>query len=171
MRCRSARRSQDAGRWTDRTGFLVERDIMISAYAIRRLNEARKLSDDLASRTFTVRRHALVGGAPDAWGRHEVWKHYDLENGFPVTLGLPALCNQVIHSWIWMLSADATGALDGVFVSSDRERRRGLYFFSLDLLTGVFTDVGEEDIVEIQMRADERGERQIVRVIAGPPNR
>jgi glycerol kinase len=32
-------------RWTERTGFLAERDIMVSAYAIRKLLEARKVSD------------------------------------------------------------------------------------------------------------------------------
>ena len=30
-------------RWTERTMFLVERDIMISAYAIRKLKEANKI--------------------------------------------------------------------------------------------------------------------------------
>jgi hypothetical protein len=29
-------------RWTERTSFLVERDIMVSAYAVRKLNEAHQ---------------------------------------------------------------------------------------------------------------------------------
>jgi hypothetical protein len=34
-------------RWLERTSFLVERDVMVSAYAVRKLNEGRKLSDNL----------------------------------------------------------------------------------------------------------------------------
>lgn len=44
-------------RWPDRSSFLVERDVMVAAYAIRRLNEARKISDELARVRVPVLRH------------------------------------------------------------------------------------------------------------------
>lgn len=62
-------------RWTERTSFLVERDLMNAGYALRRLNETRKISDELAAERVTVQRHNLVRGPSDIWNRHEFWEH------------------------------------------------------------------------------------------------
>lgn len=43
-------------RWTERTMFLVERDIMVSVYAIRKLNEAKRISDRLRGERVRVQR-------------------------------------------------------------------------------------------------------------------
>jgi hypothetical protein len=51
-------------RWTEHASFAVERDVMVAAYAIRRLIEARKLSDDLTSTEVEVIRHNLSAAAP-----------------------------------------------------------------------------------------------------------
>ncbi len=37
-------------RWTERTGYLIEQDFMVSAYAIRKLIDAHKVSDKLRQR-------------------------------------------------------------------------------------------------------------------------
>jgi hypothetical protein len=153
-------------RWTDRTNFLIERDIMTSAYAIRKLHEARKISDQLARRKLNVKRFKLVGKVLDHWSR-EFWESFDLESPTETQVSLTFLCNQIIHSFAWIISATEEGELfDGVFVSSDRERRRFLYFIHVDLLIGLFREVGEEDIVEMSMSADENGERYIAQVIS-----
>jgi hypothetical protein len=47
-------------RWTQQTTFLVERDIMIAAFAIRKLTEAHKLSDDVARREVVVIQHPCL---------------------------------------------------------------------------------------------------------------
>ena len=57
------RRSQK--RWTGKTSFLIERDIMVAAFAIRKLIEAHKLSDDVTSHQVAVMRHSLSGRIPD----------------------------------------------------------------------------------------------------------
>jgi hypothetical protein len=55
---------------------------------------------------------------------------------------------------------------DGIFVSSDRERRKYLYFIGADLLIRLFREIGEEDIVEIAMSANSSGERYISQVVS-----
>jgi hypothetical protein len=158
-------------RWTERTGFLVERDVMTSAYAVRKLIEARKVSDELSAQRVVVKRHPLIGRAPDIWDRYEFWKHYDLEHGTNAELTLETFCNQIIHSWVWSLSAtDPGNEFDGIFVSSDRNRRSCLYFISIQTLIKVFRAVGSEDIVYSQMQRDEHGEMQwIIRSSGRPP--
>ncbi|MGW5613605.1 hypothetical protein [Streptomyces sp. NPDC003877] len=103
---------------------------------------------------------------PDVHNNHKLWDLYDLEKGRDVELSLTNLCNQVIHSWVWGFASGGNGiGLDGVFVSSDRKRRKCLYFLSIDILVDLFRSVGEEEIYHIEMRRDETGEMKFTRII------
>lgn len=150
-------------RWTERTSFLVERDLMNAGYAIRRLNEARKISDELAAETVTVQRHNLIGGPVDVWNRHKIWEHFDLDRPETVELALTEFSNQLIHSWVWMLSATETKPyrFDGVWVSSDWASKRYLYFFSADTLVQLFRAIGLDDIMTLGYQ---RGEDGVMRI-------
>ncbi|MDI3424152.1 hypothetical protein [Streptomyces luteolus] len=153
-------------RWTDRTGFLGERDVMMGAYSVRRLRESFKISDDLVNRAWPVRIHDQCGPTPDVYNRHKFWDLYDLEKGRGTELSLANVCNQVIHSWIWGFAAGKKGnGLGGIFVSSDRKRKKCLYFMSVDMLVDLFRSVGEEDVCHIEMRRDEVAEMKVTRIV------
>jgi len=51
-------RRKNQARWMARTSFLVERDTMTAAYAVRKLIQAHKVSDELRREGVQVRRHA-----------------------------------------------------------------------------------------------------------------
>ncbi|MET9870645.1 hypothetical protein ABZZ16_31690 [Streptomyces sp. NPDC006386] len=103
---------------------------------------------------------------PDVHNNHKLWDLYDLGKGRGAELSLTNVCNQVIHSWIWGFAAGENGVgLDGVFVSSDRKRRKCLYFLSIDMLVDLFRSVGEEEIYHIEMRRDETGEMKFTRIV------
>lgn len=158
-------------RWTERTSFLVERDLMNAGYALRRLNEARKVSDELAAQRITVLRHILARGPIDIWNRHEFWKHFDMQNPEPVDLTLTEFSNQLIHSWVWSLSAaeDAAQGFDGVWVSSDWASKTCLYFISAETLIGLFRAVGLDDVVEVQYQRGGDGVMRVVKASRGNP--
>lgn len=157
-------------RWTDRSSFLVERDVMVGAYAIRKLVEARKVSDALASQNIAVQEYPLTGRAPDIWRRDEIWKHYDLDSGRDTSISLTWLCNQIIHSFVWLLSAEEPPPhyLNGIYVASDRKRLQGLYYITIETLVRLFYSIGGENIVEATMSRDGSGDMQILRLIARP---
>jgi hypothetical protein len=149
-------------RWTERTTFLVERDAMTAAYAVRKLIEAHKLSDEVLRGGVPVRSHKLIGEPVDIWNRDEFYQHYDMEQAQNETLALTEFCNQIIHSWVWMPSADdETDRFDGIYVSSDRARKEHIYFVSVDVLVTVFRTVGHDDIVAWRMEMDNNGVRHI----------
>ncbi|WP_054820532.1 hypothetical protein [Arthrobacter sp. JCM 19049] len=151
-------------RWTERSSFLVERDFMTSAYAIRRLNEAHKISDDLAKTKVPVIRHKRIGSVPDIWNRHEIWEHYDLENGVRDHITIPHMCNQLIHSFIWFLSAtEDTELFNGAFVVSENERHKHLYFLPVESLIALCRNVAAEDIGSVQYQ---RGSDGIMRIVS-----
>lgn len=152
-------------RWSERTSFLVERDVMNAAYAVRKLNEARKISDELAAETVAVQEHLLLGRPVDIWNRHEFYEHYDMEHPRPVELALADFYNQVIHSWVWMLSGaeEPPHLFDGIYVSSDRRRKSRIYFLAASTLVRVFRTVAHDDIVSSQMQRDSNGDMRIVK--------
>lgn len=141
-------RKKTQKRWTDRSGFLVERDIMVGAYSVRRLIECWKVSHDLAASRISIVTYPLIESAPNFYNKYFYWELYDLDCPTKVTLSVQETCNQIIHSWMWSLSATEGNELDGIFVSSDRKRGSLLYFIHIDALIELFTSVGEENIAQ-----------------------
>lgn len=157
-------------RLTERTAFLIERDVMNAAYAVRKLNEARKISDELVAETVTAHEHLLLGRPVDIWNRDRFYEHYDMEHPQAVELTLRAFYNQVIHSWVWMLSGaeEPPHMFDGIYVSSDWERKSRVYFFSADTLIKVFRAVADDGIVRSEMLRDENGAMHIIKANREP---
>ena len=141
-------------RWTERSGFLVERDIMVSAYSIRRLVEALKVPDRLVGQRLRIRQHALLHGqVPDFWNQYLLWELFDCEHYTTAQMSLLDVCNQIVHSWMWSLSADEESELfNGIYVSSDRRRTSVLYFIHVDQLIETFRAIGLEDVPQKVMR-------------------
>jgi hypothetical protein len=158
-------RRQSQKRWPEQSFFLTERDIMFAAYMIRKLVEAKKLSDDATGRDIVVIEHPLSGSVPDMMSYERIWKNYDLQAGVECTLSLVDLCNQIIHSFNWTIACDEHGGLGGIFVSSDRARRKTLYFVDIALLIVILREVGYDDVVEMQMKRDANGQVQVVSLI------
>jgi hypothetical protein len=99
-------------RWTDRTGYLVERDFVLSAHAMRKLIESHAVSDELGQRQFPVRRFESMGNS------------YDFDNGRRNTLSVLDLCHEIVHSFVFEFCCGETDDLfDGVYVSSDRQNK------------------------------------------------
>ena len=145
-------------RWTERTNFLVERDIMVSAYMIRKLHEAHKVSDALNSAPVHVTAYKLVGSAPELYS-DEV-EGFDMEHPEKRTLKLQQLCNQFIHSFVFIhFFGDAERTWEGVGVASDRDRKKNLHYVESIVLIELIRKVAYEDIVSIGMSTDENGER------------
>lgn len=143
---------------------------MVGCYAIRKLHEARKVSDALAAREWEVTRHALTSARrPDIWARATPWEYSDFPHGTSAMLSITDLCNQVVHSYIWLLSATEAGDFDGIYVASDRQRLSGLFFISVDRFVELFRAVGSEDITYVRMQRDTNGDLQYVGILAREP--
>lgn len=158
-------------RWTEQSSFIVERDIMVSAYALRRLMETKKLSDRVARSHVAIIKHLSKGPMPDAWNRGEYWELYDLETSQQSQLGLAQYCNQLIHSYVWSTSANEhTGLFDGVYAVSEKDRTKHLFFISAKAIVSVCRKAGGEDIKSYQMDATSESLRYISRTAAFGPN-
>ena len=138
---------------------------IFAAYMIRKLVEANKISDDVTGRNIVVIEHPLSGRVPDVMSYERIWKNYDLQAGVECTLSLIDLCNQIIHSFNWTIVRYEPGGLGGIFVSSDRARRKTLYFVDIVLFIVILREIGYDDVVEIQMKRDANGQMQAISLL------
>jgi hypothetical protein len=133
-------------RWTDRTGYLIERDFVTGAYAMRKLIESHDASDELTQRQVPVRRSELRGTAPDPRHPADVEESYDLENGRRSTLSVVQLCREILHSLVFMFCCGETADLfDGVYVSSDRHKNDRVYLVLASDFIALCCDIGMGD--------------------------
>jgi hypothetical protein len=85
-------------RWTQRTDFLIERDFMTAAYAMRKLIESQSVSAEHRLRRIPVRRH----------------------DGRRGSLTALELCDEILHSVEFTCFCGETADLfDGVYVVFD----------------------------------------------------
>lgn len=151
--------------WTEEAAFLVERDVMIGCYAIRKLLESPgKISDETRGTSWPVNIFPLKDRAPDFWDAYDFFEYYDFEDSIPGSIGLEQLCNQVIHSRIFTTCvAQDSGSVNGILVTSDKVSSKRIYHADLDVVIRAFRAVSNDDVVHLVMKRNADGVRQVVK--------
>ena len=129
-------------RWTDRTGLLIERDFIVGSYAMRKLVDSHDVSAEMCRRHIPVRRYELTGQRPDP---ADISESYDFENGRRSTLSVKNLCDEIVNSFAFTFFCGETADLfDGVYVSSDRDKKRHVYLVLASDFIALCSDMGSE---------------------------
>ncbi len=135
---------------------------MLGFYAIRKLIEARKISDDVATRAVVLSSHPTRGKPITRLNWHRLAELYDLEKGRKESRHLPFVCDQIIHSYVFMPSVSPRG-LEGILFASDRQKNERVFGLSADRLVELFDVVGGNDPLYFAMRKNDRsGDYDIV---------
>jgi hypothetical protein len=130
-------------RWTDRTGYLIERDFILSAYAMRKLIQSHKVSDKLRQHQFPVVRYDLIGNPPDPRFTDDIADSYDFENGRRRALSVLELCHEILHSFVFAFCCGESADLfDGAYVSSDRDKNEFVYLVLASDFITLCCDIG-----------------------------
>ena len=107
----------------------VERAVMYGFFALRKLEESDKLTKDTQSQTLKWHRFpAIIGKRMPRHKRQELDDYFDMLSPERVQLSPRELANQVIHSYVFTHLVDSRDRLRGVFVASDRGRKRGVLY-------------------------------------------
>ena len=113
----------------DQAFFRLERDHMYGFFAVRRLIESFKLSTTTANLAIPVTQYPFrTKSFLTMHNRADIARHYDFDRPTKAALTLRALCNQVIHSYVFTLAIDQASHLVGLFVNSEYRRRRTLAY-------------------------------------------
>jgi hypothetical protein len=128
-------------RWTDRTGYLIERDFIVGAYAMQKL--IGSAPDEVRQRQFPVVRYELSGDPPDPRVPDDIADSYDFENGRRSALSVVELCDEIVHSFVFAFCCGETADLfDGVYVSSDRDNNSYVYLVLASDFIALCGDIG-----------------------------
>jgi hypothetical protein len=113
-----------------RRTFAIEQAFFRSAFSMRKLWEAHKLSSSWGQRSLSCRQYKLKATVPTIFSRHDIDELYDLDAAIKGTIKAPELCNLLVHSFIFVPDFKSNGALAGVYFASDRSRRNQLIWIS-----------------------------------------
>jgi hypothetical protein len=128
-------------RWTGRTGYLIERDFVLSAYAMRKLVEAGETPEGVKRRQIPVRRFELTGRRP--LSADDIADCYDFDNGRRKMLSLIELCDEILQSVVFTFCCGETEDLfDGIYVSSDSDKNEYVYLLLASDFIAVCCDIG-----------------------------
>lgn len=136
---------------------------MLGFYATRKLIEAKKLSDDVANQSLSLVAYPWRDKSVTRINRLDYRELYDFDRSRTVSRNLVFLCNQVIHSYLFVHSFDDVDRFNGILVASDRERNQALYFIGSQQIVELFEQVGNDYPNTMDLEFDNRAQDYIVR--------
>jgi hypothetical protein len=125
----------------ERTYVRLEKELFVSFYSVRKLIEAKKVSDEVANREYNLEAHPNYSPV-NRLNWHDLDELYDLDNKSTVQKTTIFICNQFIHSYVFDIYEE-NGKFGGVLISSDRERNKCLYRISKKTMVSLLRDVGK----------------------------
>lgn len=140
----------------DRAYTVIEKAIFYSAFIIRKLIDCTgKTSDEVDKYIFHLKGvrprkridllHCLPDNNTHDWGHEETYTKPGTD-----------ICNWLIHSYIFFLSHDESGAIDSFYVSSDYDRNKVLYRIELNDWLAYMDFVGKDYVIASCMHADHK---------------
>ena len=148
-------RAELLGEDDDHAYTVIEKAIFYSAFIIRKLIDCKgKVSDEVDKYKFHLKgvrpikeidlMHRWLDNDTHNWECEETYTKPGAD-----------ICNWLIHSYVFFLSYDETGVIDGFYVSSDYDRNKVLYRIELKDWLAYMDFVGKDYVVAINMHADE----------------
>ena len=147
-------RRAEQRRWPEASLARLEQSLTIGFYSIRKLIEARKLSDSTIGNKVVLRTYASNGKPVTLMNWHRLDELFNFDDSQDRELDLLALCNQFIHSYVFSPVFSEQGRLQSVLLSSDRAKSTVLYEVALTQIITVFELVANDYPKQISMVYD-----------------
>ena len=141
--------------------YRLEKALLLSAFTVRLLLDANKLSDSFDSRNLKVDYYSAKRGAQESIPllnkRFIDERYFDLAKSTSSSISIRQLTNQLIHSAVvLMFSYDDTNRVIGFFVASDKDYEKRLSYFSLKEWISVVEAVADDDVVYTLIYKDQK---------------
>jgi hypothetical protein len=128
-------------RWTDASSVRLEETVVLGCYAVQRLMDASLLSHSLTHRLVPITAFPSRRADRPLLGDEPLEVLYDLQAGRDVQHDLVFLCHQVLHNVLFAPRFSPAKVLEGIYATSDRQRRVALYGVQSEVLRGLFLEV------------------------------
>ncbi|MBN9439896.1 hypothetical protein [Bosea sp. (in: a-proteobacteria)] len=144
-------------RSSERRSFLLERKVFLAAYAMRKLDEALKVSTDLLASEMMVLRFPPTRAGFNLFNNHRFDEHFDLDAPENVALPRRRVLNLLVHSLVFVEVLGAAETCDAFMVTSDQERERGLLQVQFADFIGLMRLVGGDWPASVHLIRDADG--------------
>ena len=122
---------------------VIEKDVFIGFYAIRKLMDTSKISD--STKELAIKLKCFPNLKPvDYLNWHRIEKLYDLGSKQSETKTFRDLCNFIVHSYVFMPELTESGSLASFYVTSDKDKNKKLYSISANQVIDIFKLVGND---------------------------
>ena len=131
-------------RWSERSFFLFEKEIFFAFYSIRKLIEAKKLSDYVVEAKIPLQSFKTRGLAVTRYNRDRLDELYNIQDTLSESIKLKDICNQFIHSYIFVPSFGELNELESIFFCSDYTRKDKIFKLAIVDLIAALKIVGSD---------------------------
>lgn len=132
-------------RWPEASFAQIELDVMLGFYMIRKLLEGHKISDSIGKRRFRLPMHRATGKRVTFQNAHRIDTLYDLSRAQTETRTVAFICDQIIHSYIFVPCLGEAGGWDGIVFASDRQKARGVFLLRGLQVISLFESIARND--------------------------
>ena len=143
------KRTKSKRYWTSSQEGTFEKEIMFGFYIIRKLIESKKLSNSLVSTKLVGRKFISNGKNVTILNNHRIDELYKLTDGKKEKFDLIFLCNQIVHSYIFLpVFEDGikpnNSILSGIWFCSNEKRNETLYELNIESIIILFQKISND---------------------------
>lgn len=135
-------RMQTVTRWTEASSVRLEESVVLGFYDIRKLIGAYLLGNVLLHEPVRIQAYPVRRRGGVILSDERLEDLYDLSAGRSVAHDLLFLCHQAIHNCLFAPRFSSGRRLQGVYLTSDHQRKVALYAIELPALFSLFRKVG-----------------------------
>lgn len=142
---RTLRPTLNPPRWTERRHCVLERDIMIGFFIVRRLIELHRVSTATRDHRLTAFSCLARGRPVTKLNLAQLWDLYEIENEKRDFKKPLYLSNQFVHAHISLVDRDASRNWSSVYVVSDFNRNQCLWRVPINEIQVLFETAASDN--------------------------
>ena len=150
------RRVERPKRLTQRRYEIVERNVVISFFLLRRLIELHRVSAKTRDFRLSVFARPSTGKLPTLLNSHRINELYDATKERAQTKKPVYICNQVVHSYSIWLVVDRTRNWDSLFTISDYDRKECIWRIPVPVIVELLRTASLDYPYELRYRLNEK---------------
>lgn len=143
---------------TQRRCEIVERDVILSFFVIRRLVELSRVSSLTSDFQFDVFSCPFNGRKMSPIDRHGIEKSYDLAIEVGVSKKMLYIANQFIHSSLFLITTDQTRNWHSFYVVSDYDKKQCIWRIPVQQVAEAFKIAAEDYLNSFSYRYDKKSD-------------
>jgi hypothetical protein len=152
----SVRRVARPPRWTERALCIVERDLMIGFFLLRRLIELHRVSSAISNKQVRIFCYKARGKAVTKMNGHRIWELYDMENEVALTKKPLYVSNQFVHAYTSFVARDESRNWSDAILVSDFDRNDCIWRVPVAEIESLFREASKDYPHEVNFQFNQK---------------